>query len=465
MAWTLQINKGGTTTAIANSSNYLTTDYEPLAPQWTVDQILDAVRAGTDGELTVTETISLGIKGANKAAVETNISYLNKAMVDAALYAKRRHGVPVYLEIQKDGSSVLKRSQILEGRLEYDPRWARTWTGNVVEAKLYIARRYFWENASKVALPINSVTNSTPTTTGVTIQNHYVPSTAGNFVTAAAAVVIGELPAPPEIEMQNTRGTTIIYGNIYIGCETIPSGSSTYLCLMKQGEDKQGGSTGNILTSQVGESNTSVLEVEVPAGFANPRWAFTAAQIRAGSGKRFRVLTRISWYNTIGGNIIFVEPRLNELTGNHNLNPYQGEVSLNQPTQIELNDVGTIAIGDYPASAGLALILAIRSAAEVTLEIDYIQLMPAHNFRWLVYQGVGVPNNERIVDDGIEGRVYQRNASSEQIPRVVSPKTKPIMLYPNENNRIYFLHDEGAGSTVADTSMITMHYRPRWLTP
>lgn len=465
MAWYLAINKGGTAKAIANTSEYLTMDYEPLAPQWTVDQILDAVRAGTDGELTVTETLNIGIKGANKAAVEANISYLNKAMVDAALYAKRRHSVPVYLEIQKDGSSVLKRSQILEGRLEYDPRWARTWTGNVVEAKLYITRRYFWENATKVALPINSVTNSTPTTTGVTIQNHYVSGVAGNFVTAVAAAVLGELPAPPEIEMQNTRGSTIIYGNIYIGCETIPSGSSTYLCLMKQGEDKQGGSTGTVLTSQAGESNTSVLEVAVPLGTANPRWAFTAGQIRAGSGKRFRVLTRISWYNAIGGNIIFIEPKLNELTGSHNLNPYAGEVALNQPTQIELTDVGTIAIGDYPASAGLALILAIRSAASVTLEIDYIQLMPAHNFRWLVYQGVGVPNGQKIVDDGIEGRAYQLNGSSEQIPRVISPKTKPIMLYPGENNRIYFLHDEGAGSAVADTSVIVINYRPRWLTP
>lgn len=460
MAWTLRLNKAGSTTALIGSGNaYLTEEYVPVPPSQTMREILDAIATGRESELSVTETLEMAFVGTTQADLDNKIEAIKLLMSDAELYTLRRKGNPVYLEMTPDGTSTLWRTQILAGRLEYDANWHRTWVGNKVKARLHIERIYFWEHSTEAEASLSSVTGTGTGTGGKTIENHYVSTEYGNFVTIGASGIDGTIPTPARISMQNTSGGELIYRNIYIANETVPNGA-TLVCEMKQGENKQGGSTGTVQTSQVGESDESNLAVTV-SGTASPRWAYTAAQISSAAGNTYRVLVRFSFYNEVPGNTIFVEPQLNELLGGWNLNPWQMEVPLNG---LELIDVGSISFGDYRSSAGMSLVLKLRSEESVTVEIDYIQLMPADNFRWLIYQGEGVPDDEYIVDDGPENRAYQLNASNQQVP-VVDVRGNPIMLYPGWVNRLYFLHDTAdTQAPVEDETTVRVYYRPRRLT-
>lgn len=307
---------------------------------------------------------------------------------------------------------------------------------------------------------MNSFNSPGVGTGGKIVDNHSDGSTAGNYVTIAAGTITGVLPAPARIEMTNISGGSRIYENIYIANEVLST--TTYFAGMVQGEAAVSGGT---VESRPGTSGGNVLAMNL-SGIALPRWNFSANQVREAAGRTFRLLVRYWFYTFVSGNIIYVAPRLTEQSGAANLNPYGVEHALPTSTiQTELLDIGTISFRDHTTAAGMALVLAHRTTAPVQVEIDYIQPMPANNFRHLVYYGTGVANNQRIVDDPVEGLAYAFDGSGQQIP-VVSPKAQPIMLYPNSGQaqRIYFLHDQGAQAPISHSLSVRIWYRPRRLT-
>lgn len=444
----------GTTTINLTTTGVLLRHYVPQEAKRVVGTIADYED--------VAEPIELLLEGSggSTTAMQTLHSQIKAMLYAAELRAETGRGPRVYIQYQPSNDPINWRSELRGGAVDLADNAMTVYGQAKMAIRLTITRSGVWEAASEIELPLASVTSTSPATGGKPIQNHYVASTAGNFVTIAHTAVGGVIPTPPRIVLQNASGGTLVFRNIYLGCEQYANGATNY-CNMVQGEADQAPSPGSDVSNPAASGGT-MLEIEF-TGQSSPRWHYSVAAVRAAAGRTFRLLVRFNFYSLVPGNVVWVQPALNELSGAFDLNPYVPRRALEALSVVQLVDVGTVSFGDYPLSAGMATVLRLFSQAEVTVDIDYIQPLPADNFRRLEYVGVGVPNNHHIIDDGIEGRAYQVDGSSQEIP-VVSPKGNPILLYPGKVNRLYVLSDLGATAPIDNDLNARVYYRPRRLT-
>jgi hypothetical protein len=90
-----------------------------------------------------------------------------------------------------------------------------------------------------------------------------------------------------------------------------------------------------------------------------------------------------------------------------------------------------------------------------------VQLTPTESYRHVIMRGNQIAANDYVVDDGTEEQTYTDEAGVHHY--ILSPRGTPLHLFPNRNQRIYILHDEGAGSDVNNTLLVQVYYRPRRL--
>ena len=409
----------------------------------------------------VTEPIELMLYAANTAAAQELHRRL-EAMLQAAMQRqKAKNGPRVYLRFQPSGDAFLWRSEVKSGQISLGSNSMSAWGQAKIEVRLIVTRQPFWERDAETEVRLSSFMQPLIGTGGRSIRNHSDTQTTGNYVDIGPSDVAGSLPAPARIELQNLVNASRMYSNIYIANEVLHT-SHNY-AYMVQGENHVSTSGGTALTGYTGASGGGVLQLSF-SGITTPRWAYGATAIRAAAGKTYRLLVRFNWYTIMAGNTIYVEPRIVDPVSMGNFNPYGVEKALPTP-QSTLIDVGSLSFGDFEAAGAVHTMLAFRSAAQVLVEIDYLQPMPADNFRHLVYLGGGVPNGGKVVDDGPEDRAYELTTGGNQLP-TVSARSKPIMLWPQTGftQRIYVLQDRNGVSTISDTFSVQIFYRPRRLT-
>ena len=217
------------------------------------------------------------------------------------------------------------------------------------------------------------------------------------------------------------------------------------------------------LSPALPSSSTQRVTGAAEAGPAKTK-ALSANVVQPAAGKTFRLFVRNSFYTNTSGNTIYLQPQLTQTGGAADLNSFQFEKALQTVSQNELNEIGALTFGSFPTSAGLNIRIACRSAANVYVEFDWLQALPADNLRQLVYRGYGVGAGEAIVDDPFNGIAYQL-VSAQQLP-VVTPMRRPILLYPDTDytQRVYFLLDINGQATPSERLKIRMWHRPRRLT-
>lgn len=464
----------GSTTITLNSSSKKVRSYVPRTPQVPPEQLynLIGVVRGPD-EPTVVETISVIIEDSSEANVKAAINAIEKMV---ALDAPRRQrlgaGDRVFLKVTPHNGSAY-RSEILRGRVDLaeGSLGAPRWNAFKVDIIITIERRPFFELDSLTTLELTNG-NGTNVTTGLNVYNcndatGSSPNKLNNYVEIAAADIAGVLPAPVQLEITNSFGSTA--RRFYIGhkAQGTPASWTNFL----EAEDATLNAT--YAASAVDadcSGGDKVTVTNVPATAATlATWTITNTQAGYMLNQWVRFLARF-------------EDRPNNSTCQLRLT-LQDSVTgavIGQTDWTTLNDddelqaIGTLILSPnlqgQTTLGALKLVLEGKdSAATCDFGLDFVWLMPIEGgtgFRYLKPIDetlVTVPASTGVlIDNPIDGAEPEVEGRQD----VYAGYGGPIMLVPDTINRLYFAHD---GPTNGDAAIdrllsIVVKYRPRVLT-
>lgn len=467
MTHVLKISDGTTTVTLTNSANSILQDYVQGTPGVDVTDVVSALRHG--GEIgranlrNVTESVRTFIVGASGAVVQTNVQTIEKLLRQAEMRARTGLGRAVYVHVQMDSDSAEWRSEILTGRLELmDGTWA-LWSNKQAEVVISWTRRYFWEAANASNMPLAS-SGTARTTGGVTVTND--PDI--NYINIIASDVAGVLPSPLALTLRNNSGGTLSYSEVWIG-QYVEQGAfdSTGTIYVYEGEASLGGGTNQADANSNSGDMRRVTWVGAISDNVLFYWQDIQPWLTYHGGRYFRLLARFA---TAPTGTIYLKARVRIPIATAAATLYESpEVLLNGN---RLQDIGvvqlppslakTLGTGVGPDTVELALVG--RSGATGQLELDYVQLLPMDGYRHI--QAVGNPTwlaNERIVDDGIIGALYQADTGDAALPTLTGDGM-PIHVWPGCNQRLILAHRVGSAMTITQTWGVTATYRPRRLT-
>lgn len=452
MAHALSITDG-TTTISLSTSNILLLGYVPMSAD--MQDTAQFVSGGDGGEIlpvyaNVTETIEILFENTSKTALQAQVASVNRLLYLAKHRQTRRTGSKVYLLFTVDGDSDTYRSEVLSGRLELGEDSMKHYANIKMQARLYINRRYYWENNSEVELQL-SKSNVSATTGGVTIYNHDDSGTGhDNWVQIAAAQVDGELPAPLRLTMTNNSGSSQAYASFYIGTNAF-SDPANYTHIVEGESATSGGTTASDATCSGGSrlnnnSWTGTNLIQLP---------LTGTQLQKTDGRWFRVLMRIVSLTSS----CYITPQIRDNNGLITL--YSGnEVLVNSNASII--DLGAVPLPPSAANVSwddMKLTLSMRAVGTAGIQIDFVCLMPTDSYANFKQLGYNIPNGDSIVIDGVENVIH-----SEGWP-IYSAPMPTVWIFPNKLQRLIFLHDETTGPpSIDNTFSVRAYYRKRRLT-
>lgn len=411
----------------------------------------------------VTETIELSVLGISAGGglsttlAQDAFNTIEKFLYEARRYQKYRTGSKVYLEYQVDGDTHFWRSEILFGRLELQQDAMQIWGNAHIPCLLHITRRYYWERTGALTeIRLTSAYHTTPKTAGVWVYNSNAGGTVGNYVQISGTEIVGDLPAPAKIQLQNITGASQSYRNFYIANNAFNT-ASVFAHTM-EGESSVYGTQVNA----AGCSGGKYMQTSF-SGTTFFLWPMTT-RLLYGGGRTFRILARFATYPL--STPVYVRAVLANEDG---LLPVATGEEVKLPADgsniYELVDLGSLPLP--PNGNGLpwdtmTLKLEMRAASNATVGLDYIQLMPTEEYRHIVMRGGLMIANGALLDDGTEGKTYMVEDGANK--PYFSPRGSYINVYPGITQRLYFLHDEGTVSDINNVSTVFMWYRPRRLT-
>lgn len=211
MAHTLNLVYGSTTVALA-SGDYRIARYKPDTPD--------------EGAEEISETAVIQVTGATLAALQANLKAIQTALEHARLFQDGKTYLPVYVQFQGSGESLLWQSEVLAGRVVLpDTALQADWANLELEVAVIWTRRAIWEAASWIAVPLTNG-NGTNQTGGLNIYNcndgsGSSPNKRNNYATIAAADVLGDLPGPVKLQFAVPAEVK----NIYIGLQANLNGT------------------------------------------------------------------------------------------------------------------------------------------------------------------------------------------------------------------------------------------------
>lgn len=422
----------GATTVSLNAGSYLTTSYQMA----TVD--------GRDTER-VTETLEVTVSGANLAAIQTNVRAI-ETLVEAAKRRKtNQRGPRVYFTVQWDGEAASWRAEVTDARLETTDVPDQFRRGKVDVALVFTRGPY---EGAEVALTLTNGHGSN--NTGLVIDN-VNDTSRDNWVSIAGADVGGVLPAPVRLQFVNKVNDTQAYRNWWLACNAYNDPANFTHVI--EGESRVAG-YGTITASTsalCSGSNYNALSVPTTGQM---QWDLSAATVADCAGYPFRVLIRYFGtppnYHQI---CVYDSTGLVELLSGDFV----------QSDTYAVQDLGVLRIPpDFYASgySALRLVLKLWVTGTTTVNVDYLQLMPADTTRLMVQRGMAhVLDTQNGIDES-EGRAYGGTATTGQPIYVL--KGNPLMLAPGKLQRIYLMvTDSSGGSDVADNWTLQAWYRPR----
>jgi len=417
--------------------------------------------AAKRGDLSIEETATVNLAG-TPAAIRALISSLEQLFEAAARRAEAGVGTRVHVEYQAVAADALYRSELLDGMVlgadEPILRRYDTPTGlAAIRLGVILKRRVWadgcsWEASTETELAISSKANGTPTAGGVTIANR-TDSSHGNWVQVAAAQVIGSGPAPVRVSMRNTSGSDQHYNNLYIStnAHSDPANFAHFL-------EAESRSSGGTVLNDSSSSNNQYVNITVIGSGGGMLWTLPSS-VMNGGGRTFRLLARLRLSPAAP---IYATPMIKEPNG---LVPLATGVEVKIDTSgFLLLDLGELAIPPGAVDATnldqLTLYLALRCDTSALLSLDYIQLTPTESLRHLYQLGFSIANNDYVEDDGSLGQAYAISGGQKSAIHV--QMGRPVMVWPNALQRIYFLYDSDSGvSPTTATMSIRLYYRPR----
>lgn len=288
---------------------------------------------------------------------------------------------------------------------------------------------------------------------GRTVHNHH-DSGQSNWVEVAASEIAneGDLPVPVELRLTNTTGSAIFYRNFYFGVYAYPAGE-TPIPHIVEGEAAQPG-FGTIVNLSSCSNGQFLRKTFTGTSFIV--WTLPAATVRAGAGKRFKLLMRAP--GIVG--TFYVQPTLRDADGLTTL--WAGdEVQLTGSSHklVDLGRAMPLPPGGPGAWGAMSLVLRVRSSASATIDVDYIQLTPTDSYRHLIQRATDTAAGATVVDDSIRNLAYWQDDLANRYD-VYAVDEAPLKIMPGFNNRIYILQDRSDGSSfIEDSFLVRVYYR------
>lgn len=468
MAITLTL-VGSATVDFLGSGYGLLEDFQPKQPNLDGATLLRALSGdpALERSLTIVESFRVRITGANVAALKTNINAIERLLfVEAGRRRATQQGQRVFLTYKPSGGATTYRSEVVGGRVEFLQRSLAVWQWDALdtEIRVYIERKYFWEENSETTLPLTNA-NGSSTTSAIAVYNHNdAGATDDNFVQIAAADAAGVLPCPFRIEIINTYGTAL--RRVYIAHKA--SGTPASFTHILEAESATLNATYVTAGADAACSNgNKAAIVNVPASVAT-LFTWTLSTTQAGYIKnqwirpilRFSVLpnnatcsARFTIKDSTTGAILYQTDY--QLLSNADYLQALPEFFLSQNLQ------------GQATSGAIDILLDMKdSAATCDMTLDFVQLSPieaGNGFRFLkpideslvTIAATTGKINDNMIDDGlyIESRqgIYQALGG-------------PILCVPNALQLLYFLCDGASDAAIARTITVNLYIRPRFLT-
>lgn len=403
---------------------------------------------GGENEETTTESIHLLIQGANAAAIQTTVQAIMRLLQQAGRRNQSAIGAQVWLQRTLDNETQV-RTEVVSGTLEL-PQLPDEWNRLRINATLTIERRNWWEPVAAVELQL-SAPNQSAATGGRTIYNHWDGDTGhGYWVQVANTQVLGDLPAPVRLEITNNVGGARAYAALHVANNSLNDPAN----FVGRVEGESGsGSGSNAADATCSGGNKRNLTINTTGTVT---WALNDAFVTDTSGAHMWLIARVLGLT----GVVTVRPEIRTASGSV-------VWRANEPVRWITSTPHLAVICTVPIPPGgwdapwddLVLALAFNSAASVSLSIDYLAFLPADNYQFVPMLGESVANNETIIVDGWAG--YAGVANGGVVRPIVSPRGKPLVLYPNTTQCMYILQHLTNNCNIADTFSVRAYYRPR----
>jgi hypothetical protein len=429
MASALQITDG-TTTVTLTSTNMKLLHYYPLA-------------SPTD----ITETAEVFFT-TGSASERTDIASINRLFEQARRYQLLRIGSAVYVEYKPSASdAAYYRSEVKDGSIVI---------GNAQRASIIWTRRPYWEGP-ETQIPLTNE-SATANTSGLTVYNHDdLTANHDNYAGIVAADVIGDLPAPPRIEITNNYNSATDAGQVYIA-HNVNSPPLVFDQIL-EGEEGTGGTNTSDANSSGGYYKALSWAATTETDLLT--WQLSAIYLKNCAGNYFRFLMRLQ------ASLAYTDLWLRLKILMASTTAWQSELVLARSGHT-LQEVATLQLPPYMVGSGESmtdktyLVLSARRNAggTHTLDVDFAQLSPMDGWRNLQSIAYNTPYQAILMDDMIRGYTYTDTAGG--MFGNYYTNSSPIMLIPNKAQRLYFLHEASTGTApIARTLSIKVYYRPR----
>lgn len=441
---------------------YFVLEYIPGTPGFSSTDVVSEIEDGGERILTtrrnVTETIELMIKvaGGDMTAAVTALEALEKALRMVDEWQFSQGGGKTWLEFQPQGSSAVYRSEILAGKVELENgSMSRYVLAKRILCKIILTRRYYWEGAlAEIPLTVDATSRQTG---GVTIKNHDDSGSGDtNRITILGTDITGVLPAPIKFEIKNNYGTGYDYTtDVFVGIDAF----STYLTapqMVFEAEDAAYGDTG---VSDANASAGYTANFSVGASLA----AVGAWNIDAPENYFNRYFMMIGRFPVPAGlSGVYLKPRA-YTTYNNTLFQEASEVAMSMTKYNQ--ELGALSFPPvlWTSASYQMCLYGRRAAGAVTINMDFIQLMPMDGYRKFIPRSTGIEYNYSLVDDAIEKELYITTSGAGKRSNFVG-YGRPMQLWPGRNTSVHVLVDGNTTHTIDRTSVVKISMRPRRLT-
>lgn len=421
-------------------------------------------RVAPPDETTVEETIVVRLTGGSAPANLASLRTAQRLLLQASRRAGNKTLPRVFVFFKEHASATQYRSEITNGYAEWDSSaldW-EYWTQQTQYAEINWTRGNWWEGPEAQLALTNP--NGTATTSGLKVYNvndlvGSSPNKRVNYVAITGTDVQGDLDGLTRIEIKNTYSTNLLY-HIWIGHSYTNPATLTHFF-----DANSATHSGGTATSDAASGGNYVTVNLVSGTEADLlTWNLTSAQLDAFAGRWYKAMMR--WFLTVGTAVRY---RI-RLKWKNSAIWESGLVSLSGAVYATIiRELATLKLP--PWVAGLTnqdpISLVLRgyhtAGGTVAIAMDSMQMIPVDGWRQIAYVGYGGTLNHRVIDDGINGRLYEDNNAGGSIVGNLTSYGQPIALRPGKNQRLYIqTHSNVAESGPIDrTAEIKVYYRPR----
>jgi len=341
----------------------------------------------------------------------------------------------------------------------YDRNLDRNWRQNKAVLTIVIEHKPYWDSSVEIQVPLSN-RNGEDDLSGLTVYNH-TDGDAGhdNFVKIKAADVQGDLPGLTRLELVNNYSNiNSRLSSVWVGQNWTDPDNFSHII---EGESSSTGTEG----SAVDCSNGKYRYYACPSGYETDMftWDLSAAYLDACQGSFFKILARFNGYIPL---TIKYRIKLKFLL----TTVWQSsQVTLDTNVAMLIRDLFTFRLPPWLLGQQNLMELQMvltgqqNTGSPQTVGIDFLQITPLDGWRMMKTTGYGVIQNDRLVDDGVNEVCYVDDGAGAYKGAYLVVYGKPIELYPNKNQRLYFLQHScyANAAEVNRTLSVKLFYRPR----